>query len=199
MVSHRYSFRSAHLVMWSSPLLLLVLVFTLTNSTKAPASIAAINHHSTTRSSTVGAPTTSAPAPTTSTPAPTTSTVTRSTVTRSTVTRSIAKTSEANAAPYSKVTSSTVRSVALALSANVSSGALEGSLNHAFPTADVPLQGPGSWTLTTSAKVRSLLECKTLSATIVTRVIIKNNQSCQLEITSIGPEVSQTWQLTPTP
>ena len=120
-------------------------------------------------------------------------------MTRSTVTRSIAKTSEANAAPYSKVTSSTVRSVALAPSANVSSGALEGSLNHAFPTADVPLQGPGSWTLTTSAKVRSLLECKTLSATIVTRVIIKNNQSCQLEITSIGPEVSQTWQLTPTP
>lgn len=115
------------------------------------------------------------------------------------MTRSIAKTSEANAAPYSKVTSSTVRSVALAPSANVSSGALEGSLNHAFPTADVPLQGPGSWTLTTSAKVRSLLECKTLSATIVTRVIIKNNQSCQLEITSIGPEVSQTWQLTPTP
>jgi hypothetical protein len=115
------------------------------------------------------------------------------------VTRSTAKTNEANAAPYSRVTSSTVRSVALAPSANVSSGALEGSLDHALSTADVPLQGPGSWTLTTSAKVRSLLECNTLSGTVVTRVIIKNNQSCQLEITSIGPEVSQTWQLTPTP
>ncbi len=183
MVSHRYSFRSAHLVMWSSPLLLLVLVFTLTNSTKTPASSAPAHHTSQPTS------------PTTSVPVATTSRATVTTVAKSATTT----TSAASVAPYADTTSSIARSVALAPSANASSGALEGILDRSFPVADVPLQGPGSWTLTTSAATRSLLACSAASSPVATRVVIKISQSCQLEITSSSPGVSQTWQLIPTP
>lgn len=175
MASHRYSFRSAHLVMWSSPLLLLVLVFTLTNSTKTPAATTA--HH---------------PSPdqtSTSAPPATTSTVAASTTTTTT--------SEASATPSYSATGSTATPVAPASGSNVSSGGLEGNLDHAFPVAVVPLQGPGTWTLVTSAAVRSLLNCATTSSSVTGRVVIAQSQSCQLEITSSNPEVSQTWQLVP--
>ena len=182
MASHRYSFRSAHLVMWSSPLLLLVLVFTLTNSTKTPDATTA-HHPSPDQTST------SAPPATTSTVAASTTTTTATTATTTT--------SEASATPSYSATGSTATPVAPASGSNVSSGGLEGNLDHAFPVAVVPLQGPGTWTLVTSAAVRSLLNCATTSSSVTGRVVIAQSQSCQLEITSSNPEVSQTWQLVP--
>ena len=189
MVSQRYSIRSAHLVMWSSPLLLLVLVFTLTNSTPAPGN-SDKKHHPSALSSTTTSRATSFTTPVTTI---------RPRVTSTTSTAPTTTTSEASANPYGGSISSTATSVALAPNVNASSGALEGTLNPNLEVADVPLQGPGTWTLATSAQSHSRLSCSSVSEAVVARVSILSTQSCQLVITSFSPGVSQTWQLTPTP
>ena len=180
MVSRRFSFRSAHLLMWSSPLLLLVLVFTLTGSTPSVAKQ---------RPDTVSTPVT--------TIRPTTSTKRAPVTTTSTTTPPPAN--EASGSHYVSSTSSTVKSTAPEPVANVPSGATGGNLGPALRVVDVPLQGPGSWTLSASAQTSDLLVCATTSQTVDTSITVENNQSCQLEITSTSPGVSLTWQLIPTP
>jgi hypothetical protein len=74
---------------------------------------------------------------------------------------------------------------------------LSGSLTPAFHVADVPLQGPGLWTLTTSTPIDAQLLCASRTVSVYERLVIMTGQRCQLQLTSTNPEVSPTWQLTP--
>ena len=177
------SLRSAHLLMWSSPLLLVVLVFTLT-SHASPRTTQTLNHLSTTTSTMpIVVPT-----------SPTTTTTT---------TLLQKKTPAVTAAPtpskkkYSAVTGSNATNVAPAPGTTVSNSVLSGSLSSAFAVADVPLRGPGLWTLATSTPITAQLLCTSRTVSVSRRVVIMTSQSCQLQLTSMNPEVSPTWQLTP--
>lgn len=99
---------------------------------------------------------------------------------------------------YVDVTDSTAKSAALGPTATVSSGVLSGVLSPSFGVAEVPVQGPGLWTLTSSSKVQAQLQCAATTVPVTSRVIIWTNELCQLQLTSMNPEVSPTWQLTPT-
>lgn len=174
MARSPHSFSGAHVLAWSSPLLLLVLLFTVTSRTPPATTSGA--------ASTVGPTTTSRPSPTTTG--------------RPAVppTRPPATTSE----PRSSVaTASNGRSPASALSESVASGSLEGTLSAGFAVAVVPLQGPGTWTLGGSSTISALLDCPSVSGPVVGVVVIADRQSCQLELTSTNVEASPTWQLTP--
>ena len=179
-----FSLRSAHLVMWSSPLLLLVLLFTLTATSK-PSTRLVIVHEPSTVSST--SPTTTTVVGSTTSTAPTTTTsVVRSTTTTMT-----------NETHFAVATGSIVRSPARAPSVSVSSGVVTGALSRAFAVAVVPLRGPGTWTLSSSAQIIAQLLCPNVSGPVNALIVINGVQSCQLKLTSANAEVSPTWQLTP--
>ena len=182
-----FSLRSAHLVMWSSPLLLLVLLFTLTATSK-PSTRLVIVHEPSTVSST--SPTTTQPAvvnsTTTSTAPTTTTSVVRSTTTTTT-----------NETHFAVATGSTVRSPARAPNVSVSSGVVTGALSRAFAVAVVPLRGPGTWTLSSSAPIIAQLLCPNVSGPVNALIVVNGVQSCQLKLTAANAEVSPTWQLTP--
>lgn len=158
--------------MWSSPLLLLVLVFTLTNSPSRAATITTFPPSTTVRSTVTS--TTESP-PTTTSISTTTTSVVNSYAT----------------------TSSTAQRVALAPSANASSGELSGSVDPALRVVLVPLVGPSVWTLVTSAPAQATLVCNGRSVVVASRVEVTQQSSCQLEITSSPREASLTWQLIP--
>lgn len=174
-----HSLKSTHLLMWSSPVLLLVLVFTLTSSARMPAAPT-----STTMTSAPRTTTTVADARNSSTP-PTTSTTT---------TIALAHPTETS---FDSVTSSTVRSAAPAPSAPAMSGALAGVLESGS-RVDVPLLGPGAWTLLTSVSAAAFLNCGSASEPLSGRVVVGPDQSCQLEITSTAVGTPTAWQLVPT-
>src|SRR5665213_908869 len=155
-----FSLRSAHLVMWSSPLLLLVLLFTLTATSKPSTRLVIVHAPSTTTS------------------------VVRSTTTTMT-----------NETRFAVATSSIVRSPAHAPSVSVSSGVVTGALSRAFAVAVVPLRGPGTWTLSSSAPIIAQLLCPNVSGPVNALVVVNGVQSCQLKLTSANAEVSPTWQL----
>jgi hypothetical protein len=96
------------------------------------------------------------------------------------------------------VTDSTATSLAPARGASASSGVLSGTLSPSFDVADIPVQGPGLWTLTTSSTLHARLTCAAQTAPVERRVVIWTSEACQLQLTSTNPEVSPTWQLTPT-
>jgi len=170
--------------MWSSPLLLLVLLFTLTATSK-PSTRLVIVHEPSTVSST--SPTTTTVVGSTTSTAPTTTTsVVRSTT--STMT---------NETHFAVATSSIVRSPAHAPSVSVSSGVITGSLSRAFAVAVVPLRGPGTWTLSSSAPIIAQLLCPNVSGPVNALIVVNGVQSCQLKLISANAEVSPTWQLTP--
>src|ERR1019366_3082223 len=172
-----FSIRSAHLVMWSSPLLLLVLLFTLTATSK-PSTRLVIVHEPSTVSSTSPTTTTLAVVGSTTSTAPTTTTMT-------------------NETHFAVATSSIVRSPAHAPSVSVSSGVVTGALSRAFAVAVVPLRGPGTWTLSSSAPIIAQLLCPNVNGPVNALIVVNGAQSCQLKLTSANAEVSPTWQLTP--
>ena len=181
-----FSLRSAHLVMWSSPLLLLVLLFTLTATSK-PSTRLVIVHEPSTVSSTSPTTTTAAVVGSTTSTAPTTTTsVVRSTTTTMT-----------NETHFAVATGSIVRSPARAPSVSVSGGVVTGALSRAFAVAVVPLRGPGTWTLSSSAPINAQLLCPNVSGPVNALIVVNGVQSCQLKLTSANAEVSPTWQLTP--
>ena len=181
-----FSLRSAHLVMWSSPLLLLVLLFTLTATSK-PSTRLVIVHEPSTVSST---------SPTTTTPAVVGSTTSTAPTTTTSVVRSTTSTMT-NATHFAVATGSIVRSPARAPSVSVSSGVVTGALSRAFAVAVVPLRGPGTWTLSSSAPINAQLLCPNVSGPVNALIVVNGVQSCQLKLTSANAEVSPTWQLTP--
>jgi len=184
-----FSLKSAHLLMWSSPLLLLVLVFTLTLGSAPNAPVAS------------SPPPSSTSPVTTVIPSTTTTFATRATI----PTIVVAKTTETTRTTlsttsveksYSSATTTTVKPVAPIPNANALSGALSGTLEPGFETVDVPLLGPGDWTLTASAPTTQTLNCGGDTSPVASQVVVGSNQDCQLEIASTSDGTS-TWQLTP--
>jgi hypothetical protein len=80
---------------------------------------------------------------------------------------------------------------------SITSGVLSGVLTPTFDAADLPLQGPGSWTLTTSTALQAQLACPSHDAQVLGQVVIDGAQRCQLQLTSANPGGSTTWQLAP--
>jgi hypothetical protein len=175
------SLRSAHLVMWSSPLLLVVLVFTLTTTSSPPTRQSLRPQHSSTTSTST----------TVATPSTTTTAPVKARHPKVTRVPSVNKTKYADV-----IEPNASRSVAPP-SESVSSGVLSGSLSSGFQVADVPVQGPGLWTLTTSNPIDARLLCVSRTVSVHRRLVIMTGQRCQLQLTSTNPEVSPTWQLTP--
>jgi hypothetical protein len=62
---------------------------------------------------------------------------------------------------------------------------------------DVPLGGPGAWSLSASASTDQALSCGGATSPVAGQIVVGSNQSCQLEITATSNETSLTWQLTP--
>jgi len=174
--------RSAHLLMWSSPLLLVVLAFTLTTGTSRPTSQTPAQHHHSTSETTT---TLEATSPTTSTTVLTTTRRRHTGRPTTSVTRYVDATSP-KAAPTA------IKPVVV-----VSSGVLSGALSPGFRVADVPLQGPGLWVLDTSTVIQAHLQCASRSVVVNSRVVIMTAQNCQLQLISTNREVTPTWQLTP--
>ncbi len=61
-------------------------------------------------------------------------------------------------------------------------GGSSGVLSPGFEVVDVPLRGPGNWTLTTSASTSQSLQCGTQTSPVLQQIVVGATQSCQLEI-----------------
>lgn len=167
-------------MMWSSPLLLLVLLFGLTTSatptispaTTTPPSIPATTHTSATTIPAV--PTTSSA---TSTPTSTTSPSPPST-------------------QFVAATATSAKSPGRTTNASVSNVELAGSLAATLAVTDVPLSGPGAWVLTTTAPVTARLRCPLANVSFGDRIVIERSQTCQLELAANSQGASPSWRLT---
>src|ERR1039458_7786469 len=172
-----FSLKSAHLLMWSSPLLLLVLVFTLTATSTPRVPVASSPPPSSTSPVTTPVPT-KVPKTTTSTIAP------RTRSTPVIVTANTPPTTSSVAKSFSSVTTTSVKPVAPISNASALSGDLSGTLGPGFETVDVPLRGPGNWTLTASGSTDQSCNFVADTSPVVSKVVVGSNQSCQLEIAS---------------
>jgi hypothetical protein len=76
-------------------------------------------------------------------------------------------------------------------------GESSGALGPGFEVVDVPLRGPGTWTLTSSASTSQSLQCGDQTIPVLQQIVVGATQSCQLEISSTSSEASLTWQLIP--
>ena len=196
-----HSLKSAHWVMWSSPILLLVLVFTLTassSSTPLRHSSASSTIHEREhaddeyrrrddhldepprRSRTVKASSVKIVSPAMTEPPPAAASVSKS-------------------ASSSSATASNVEPVANAPDVSASNGVLSGQLSPSFAVADLPLAGPGTWDVASSAPVTVTLTCSGATIPVESQFEIAANEQCQVSITSTTPKTSLTWQLTPAP
>src|SRR5665213_15684 len=196
MTRSPFSLKSAHLLMWSSPLLLIILVFTLTTGSTPRVPAASSRPPSSTSPVTTQVPnSTTSTIPTTraSVPVIVTAKATAPTQTAPSTTRSTSSVDNS----FSSVTTTTAKPVAPTSNANAMSGELSGTLNPGFESVDVPLLGPGNWTLSSSGPTSQSLNCGADTSPVELQVVVGSNQSCQLEITStsVGPSLS--WQLTP--
>ncbi|MFI5035928.1 MAG: hypothetical protein ACHQFZ_06965 [Acidimicrobiales bacterium] len=180
MARSPHSLPGAHVLAWSSPLLLLVLLFTVSARTTPSPGPPTSPTESVTTTSTNRPPTTTVPRPTTTVPKPTTLPTTVTT-----------------ARPFASATVSSAKLPARALNVSAASGALTGTLSPGFAVAVVPLHGPGEWTLGGSPTVTAVLVCPSVSGPVVGAVVINGPQSCQLELSSSDVAASPTWQLVP--
>src|SRR5665213_1754458 len=187
MTRSPFSLKSAHLLMWSSPLLLIILVFTLTTGSTPRVPAASSRPPSSTSPVTTQVPnSTTSTIPTTRASAPVivTAKATAPTQTAPSTTRSTSSVDNS----FSSVTTT---------NANAMSGELSGTLNPGFESVDVPLLGPGNWTLSASGPTSQSLNCGADTSPVELQVVVGSNQSCQLEITSTSVGTSLSWQLTP--
>ena len=192
-----HSLKSTQWVMWSSPILLLVLVFTLSASTGSPRARASSTHAVTTSSTSTVASTTLTTTPpttpvTTSAATPTTPTTSPSTNRVTTL-----STNGQRAVNSSSATASNVGFVASAPAESASNGALRGTITPAEGLAAVPLAGPATWTLTASATVASSLECGGATVVVTSPFVVGGGEDCQLTLVPNQPSSSVTWELTP--
>ncbi|MHB8380527.1 MAG: hypothetical protein ACYDB2_11580 [Acidimicrobiales bacterium] len=191
--------KSTHWVIWSSPLLLLVMVFTLTTSSSStPRRRAALTPTTTTRAVTDPVTVTQV------TSTPTTSTTAATTTTTSPVSRSVVDplarqvaTNALHETGSSLGTASSAKPVANAPAENASSGVVTGQLSPSFAVADVPLDGPGTWVVATSASSHLTLRCANQTVSVQGQFVIGPREHCQLIITPAMTSASLTWQLTP--
>jgi hypothetical protein len=82
--------------------------------------------------------------------------------------------------------------------ASASSGVVSGQLSTTFAVADVPLQGPGTWEIATSAPASVTLTCAGTTITVNGQFVIGAHTTCQVTITAEAPNHFVTWELTPT-
>ncbi len=180
MASRRRLPRGAHVLMWSSPLLLLVMLFTLSATSTVP---------STSTSTPPSGPTTSTSrAPSTSTTTGPTTTVAGRPSTPSPTT------TLASSGPRSS--SSTAGSGPPAASAAAwrpRNGALSGTLREGGSVA-VPLGGPAHWRLQSGEPVIATLRCPLATTSILGTVEVPSHATCQLELHA---PATTTWTLIP--
>ena len=187
------SLRAAHLVQWSSPILLLVLVFTVSSPPKVVARTSRVASRDEVRVVRLK-PTTTTTATSRSTtptePVPTTITTTPSTRTATATARS--------SSPSLTTTAAIEPSPASSLIGGAASGALVGSLPSAGATEEVPMQGPGTWTVQSSAPMLEQLTCSGSTVVVGGSISIDTLTTCRLLLTSqsVGPVH---WQIVPTP
>ena len=170
-MARRFTLRSSHLLMWSSPLLLLVLVFTISSRPLRPV-------------------TTSTTLPTaTTTTRPTASTTTTDPATTTTgADRSATTSTLATTTTHASSGDSTTTSV-------VASERVDGGeLSLSQPNAVVPLRGPGEWTLASSQAVASTLICAGRVHGVAATFRLAVGQSCQLNIV-VNTGAPTTWTL----
>jgi hypothetical protein len=182
--------------MWSSPLLLLVLVFTLNSRPLHPATAAPTT--STTATPTTS--TTSGPGPTTTSPATTTSTTTTEPATESTTSTTPATTPATTTLnPPSGITTTTIgdrgATSSGSIEANGASSVVDsGHLSLSAPAALVPLSGPGRWSVAASHPVTLTVLCGSRSGTVNGSWQLAADQKCQLDIT-IATGAPTSWSL----
>ena len=144
-----HSLKSTHWVKWSSPLLLLVLVFTLTasNSTPRVSTLRPITTTTARVMTRISPAASNTPQGVPPVSAPTTTSTTL-------VIRPLSTVPSTNAPPAKfslNEIASNVGAVDNARAVSATSGALSGQLSPSFNVADVPLAGPGTWSMTTSS------------------------------------------------
>jgi hypothetical protein len=204
-----HSLKSAHWVMWSSPVLLLVLVFTLTASSSStpPRHLATHATSSTTTvptatsTSTTLAPVAAKPShPATTTTVPTTKVTTprsRPAFAATTITTYPPPTNVNRASNSSSGTDSSVKSNANGSAENASNDVVSGQLSPELAVADVPLRGPGTWAVASSAPLSVTLTCAGTTITVQTQFEIAAHTSCQITITAPSSNQNVTWELVP--
>ena len=190
MARRRFTLRTSHLLMWSSPLLLLVLVFTLnsrplhatttTTTTTTTATTTTLRPLRTSTSTTAHTPTSTGLAiaphtPATSSTAPTPTSTSTITTTPTTSSPVVATTS----VPRAHSSVSTTTSVVASVSAENRTGVL--TLDS--PEAVFPLRGPGQWSVVADHAVTTELICGSQSRDVVGTVRVAATQTCQLAIT----------------
>ncbi len=177
--------RGTQLVMWSSPILLLVLVFTLTaHPTSASRRVARTPTQAHHRATTLaGTPTTA-------------STTTVVTTTSTTVPPPRLSSGATSGATYAAPIATTAKSFAPDASANASSGVIAGHLTITDNVAVVPLDGPGTWTLAASHPLVAQLQCPSASTPVNQQITIDAPLSCQLELIAT---TATAWTLAPRP
>lgn len=183
------SIRAAHLVLWSSPILLLILALTVTSPrTTVPTSSPTTTQHpqrETLRSAPRARPTTSViPSPTTP------PTVAASTVPRSPITRL--------ASPSATSIDATAQSPVSPLIVGAASGAIVGTLDSVGSVEDVPLQGPGTWVVQSSAPMSATLTCSGTDRLVALTVNIDSIATCRLRLTNASTGRVR-WQIVPVP
>ncbi len=180
----------SQIVMWSSPLLLLVMLFSMTTSARSTTALTHVggSRAPLTRTSRPRAlPKTSSPS--TTSPVTTTDSTTSAPPRRTTP--------PATRAPSSVAAiDSSVNSAAFNPGASAVSGSVSGVVD-ARGSLEVPLTGPGAWRLSASVPVESRLTCPRTNTSFANQIVIDSAQTCQLSITSTGGVA--TWQLTPEP
>ena len=200
MAKTQKSLKGSHILMWSSPLLLGVLVLTF-SATSNPGGLSG---SSSTSPVSVGTPTRHSP-PTTSTEVKRAHTGTHPGIAATTTPvpvktyQPVPTTRPARAGGSANSTGSTVSPLASPAGVRTLSGVVSGQLTPSFAFADVPLQGPGSWQFVASAATRSSLHCAAQTSEVSDLVVVGPGQTCQFEIQANGATTSINWQLTPRP
>ncbi len=191
MTPRRFTLRTSHLLMWSSPLLLLVLVFTMNSR---PLHAARATGSTVSPTMTTGAATGTTSTPRTPRIAPRRP-ATRAAATapgRSTIPRTVPPHAETTSGPPAH--SAAVTATSVARSVIVATVLHSGQLTLGSPEAILPLHGPGRWSLVDDHAVSSSLVCATVSSPVSDVVTVSTSQTCQLAIT-IATGAPTTWTL----
>ncbi len=184
-------------VLWSSPLLLIVLVLTLGSTSRAgtPATSGPDRVASTVTSTTTTPP--SRPrrvARRRATPDPT-STTTSTTPTSTSPTATPAPTSPDPVTSTAASSNSIASSASASPVASATNGPVSGQLGRGLSSAVVPLAGPRTWALASSAPLSATLACGAQTTTVAASFVV-GSTACQLDL--VDPtDQTVTWQLTP--
>ncbi len=182
--------RGAHLLMYSSPILLLVMVITLPSATTTRVAQPPENVAHVVTTTTAGPTTTTVQVHSATTNQPTTTSNPTAPV------HAVAPAPKRSSAITTDLTAKTNDETS---SVGVANSDVEGLVSPASPVAVIPLQGPGLWTMTTSSPSLDELICARTTRRVGDFLSLLTDQACQLQITSVSTGASLTWLLTPAP